>query len=602
MKKIFLGIIVTFLIFSYIGVGAIDIEPMDNLLESEKYFNLFSENISIQLNLNGVSYGHELLWKANTTGTNYEESAVAYLEGVAYIGSCSTHGAGHDKLFAVNTTNGEIIWSTYTGPGYVGPVIDGDVIYIGTTYHSSEDAYIYAINRDTGEIIWKKSIPGGVAESVQYDENKIYFSSSFDNTKIYALNKADGSINWTYDTGLNYCANKPMLEDNALYATHFHPNGELYKLNTTDGSEIWTKTLSAGSWDNSITSDNEGRIFLAIYYDNTMNAYDDNDGSLIWSYELHGGSLSFNAYHNEVIFIADTSGYVYALDSTDGTLLWENKIGDIIDISSPTLSGGLLFIGTRDSNEGAFFVLNETTGDILWKYSVGANVTAPPTIADGMMMCGTDKWYMYAFDFGLGSGNWTLHRYDRHNTAFSPYGLTTWQHIKTNCTTEEDVTTCIVTNYYDHVVTNITLNVPFKGYWYNESGELLKADSGYFNIEKLSSLSSMTIIISKIPLSLNVKIIRPDNSIYLNNKKILSFFVPLLIGKIDIEADVQLYPSLDIERVDFYIDGNYKETILTEPYRWTWNETVFFRHTIKVIAYTKSRAEANDEIKVLKFF
>ncbi len=602
MKKIFLGIIVTFLVFSYIGVGAINIEPIDNILESKSCFNLFSENILIQLNLNGVSYGHELLWKANTTGTNYEESAVAYLEGIAYIGSCSTHGAGHDKLFAVNTTNGKIIWSTYTGPGYVGPVIDGDVIYIGTCYHTPEDAYIYAINRGTGEIIWKVSIPGGVAESVHFDDKKIYFSSSFDDTKIYALNKEDGSINWTFDTGLKYCANKPMLKNNALYATHFYPNGKLYKLNTTDGSEIWSKTLSVGSWDNSITSDNEGRIFLAIYYDNTMNAYDDSDGSLIWSYELHGGSLSFNAYHNGVIFIADTSGYVYALDSKDGTLLWENKIGNIIDISSPTLSGGLLFIGTRDSNEGAFFVLNETTGDILWKYTIGANVTAPPTIADGMMMCGTDNWYMYAFDFGIGSGNWTLHRYDSYNTAYSPYGLTTWQHIKTNCTTEEDVTTCIVTNYYDHEVKNITLNLPFNGYWYNESGELLKADSDYFDINKISSLTSMTFIISKIPPSFEVKIIRPDNSIYLNNKKILSFFVPLLIGKIDIEADVQLYPSSDIERVDFYVDGNYKETILSEPYRWTWNEIVFFRHSIKVIAYARSGLDTNDEIKVWKFF
>ena len=123
---------------------------------------------------------------------------------------------------------------------------------------------------------------------------------------------------------------------------------------------IWAVMLSDFSWDNSITADGKGTIFLALYGDNTINAYDESTGSLIWSYKLHASSLSFNAYHNNVVFISDTRGYVYALDSTFGTLLWEKKIGNTIDISSPSISNGLLFIGTRDFEEGAFFVLNET--------------------------------------------------------------------------------------------------------------------------------------------------------------------------------------------------------------------------------------------------
>jgi outer membrane protein assembly factor BamB len=92
---------------------------------------LISENVAVESIL--WVWTHELLWKANTTGTNYEESAVTYTDGIAYIGSCSTHGAGHDKIFAVDTDTGEILWSNDTGPGYVGPVIDGDVVYIGSS-------------------------------------------------------------------------------------------------------------------------------------------------------------------------------------------------------------------------------------------------------------------------------------------------------------------------------------------------------------------------------------------------------------------------------------------------------------------------------------
>ena len=603
MKKKLIGLIVFMMVFSPFVVGATNVKIVDSIRSSNTIIDTNSKSVLIELDITGIAYGQELLWKANTTGTNYEESAVTYLDGVAYIGSCSTHGDGHDMLFAVDVISGEILWSYPTGPGYVGPVIDGDVVYIGTDFHTSAPADVYAINRHNGELIWNRTIPGGVAESIQYDDIKIYFCSSEEYTTIYALNKIDGSINWTYDIDLYYSANKPMLKDNAFYAAYFSPGGKLYKLNATDGSEIWTTILSAGPWDNSITSDGEGRIFLAIYYDSTMNAYSEIDGSLLWSYLLHARPLSFNAYHNGMVFIADTAGYVYALNSTTGTLIWENKIGNTIDISSPTLSGGLLFIGTRDFDEGAFFTLDEETGDIVWKYTIGSSVTAPPTIADGMMLCGSDDWHMYAFDFGVGSGDWKLHRYDNWNTAYSSDGLTIWQYVKADCTTDDNITTCTVTNYYDHDVTKVKLKVDFNAYWYDSSGELLKSESDNYVIDNLSSSSSMTFTIKKDPL-MDVKIIKPDKAIYIMNKEIIPFFTPLIIGRIDIEVNVIYNDQSEINRVEFYIDDELKETDISGPYSWMWDERtpLRFRHTIKVMAYDNTgNYSASDEINVWKF-
>ena len=453
-----------------------------------------SSKVLIELDLNGISYGQELLWKANTTGTNYEESAVVYFDDTAYISSCSTHGDGHDKLFAVDTTNGTILWSTFIGPGYVGPVIDHDKIYIGTDSHGYDptNEYIFCINRSDGTVLWSRKIYGGIAESIQYDEDKIYFTSNI----IYALDKDDGAINWTYSLD-EYSVTKPILKDHAFFTAT--SGGMMYKINVEDGSRIWSVALPDFSWDNSITADGKGHIFIAVYNDKSINAYDEDTGDLLWRYQLYGRSLSFNAYHNNVIFISDTSGYVYALNSSSGALLWEKKIGYTIDISSPTISGGLLFIGTRDFEEGAFFALNETNGDILWKYTVEASVTAPPTIADGMMLCGTDGWNMYAFDFGIGNGDWLLHRYDSYNTAFSATGLTEWQFVSASCTTvNDDITACSVENTYDHTVTNVKLELPegINANWYTINGDLLQSESNSYKIENLSSLSILTFIIT----------------------------------------------------------------------------------------------------------
>jgi len=476
-----------------------------------------SSNTTVDLVLDDVVLGHELLWRASTTGTNYEESAVAYVDGVAYIGSCSTHGEGYNMLFAVNTSDGEILWSKFTGPGYVGPVIDDDVIYIGTSAHGWDpgNQYMIAYNRNNGEELWRTKIYGGIAESVQYDNNHIYFAAGFDGS-IYSLNKNDGSINWTFDTGLDVCANKPMLKDNSLYVALWKSSnfgGKLYKINSGNGEIIWEVTFSNGHgpWDNSITADNDGRIFLACYYGRIIYCFDEFDGSLIWEYDLHAGSLSFNAYHDGVVFISDTLGFVYALDAESGELIWENHVAGTFDISSPTVSGGLIFIGSRDFEDSAFLVLDELSGEVLWKYDLDFSVTAPPSIADGMMFCGTDGWYMYCFDFGVGDDDWLLHRYDSLNTAYSPGGLTDWQYVSAFCTGVDGVIVVNVSNFYDHSVFNVVLNLwdGFSGFWYDLSGNMVGSSSGSFMIDGLESGESRVFFVSEVPIAAPLKPVVP---------------------------------------------------------------------------------------------
>ncbi len=333
----------------------------------------------------------------------------------------------------------------------------------------------------------------------------MYFCSD----RVYALNKVDGSINWTYNIG-SLCVTKPLLKDNFYYTAN--SGGDMYKLNASDGSLIWRVPTSDFSWDNSITSDNDGRIFLAVYADSTINAYDEYDGSLIWDYDLHGRSLSFNAYHDGVVFISDTWGYVYALDAVSGDLIWENHVADTFDISSPTISGGLIFIGSRDHEDSAFFALDEKTGEVLWRYDLDFSVTAPPSIADGMMFCGTDGWYMYCFDFGVGDDDWLLHRYDSFNTAYSPGGLTEWQYVSAFSYVVDGIIMVNVSNFYDHSVFNIVLNLwdDVSGFWYDMGGNMVSSTSDHLVVDSLLSGESRVFFVSDEPIAAPLKPVVPS--------------------------------------------------------------------------------------------
>jgi hypothetical protein len=96
------------------------------------------------------------------------------------------------------------------------------------------------------------------------------------------------------------------------------------------------------------------------------------------------------------------------------------------------------------------------------------------------------------------------------------------------------------------------------------------------------------------------KISRPKRAIYIHNTKILPFLVPVIMG------DIQLwFGASDSESglncLELYIDNELKETFTSIPKSWTWSEHVFFRHTIKIIAYDNAGNTATKIKNVWKF-
>jgi hypothetical protein len=98
-----------------------------------------------------------------------------------------------------------------------------------------------------------------------------------------------------------------------------------------------------------------------------------------------------------------------------------------------------------------------------------------------------------------------------------------------------------------------------------------------------------------------VEIIKPANEIYFLNAELFPLSVPLIIGRIDINATATDLES-GIDRVEFYIDNQYKGNDTTEPYKWVWSEQAFFVYIIKVVAFDKAGNSNYKELKVWKFF
>jgi len=104
-----------------------------------------------------------------------------------------------------------------------------------------------------------------------------------------------------------------------------------------------------------------------------------------------------------------------------------------------------------------------------------------------------------------------------------------------------------------------------------------------------------------IPTQIQMKVTRPEKAVYIGDKKMMSFFTPVSIGKITIETSA-ISNTYEIEKVDFYIDNKLQSTDMTVPYSWTWSNIAFFKHTVKVIAYDIAGQNSTREFTMWKFF
>ncbi|MFO7677698.1 MAG: Ig-like domain-containing protein, partial [Thermoplasmatota archaeon] len=84
-----------------------------------------------------------------------------------------------------------------------------------------------------------------------------------------------------------------------------------------------------------------------------------------------------------------------------------------------------------------------------------------------------------------------------------------------------------------------------------------------------------------------VQITKPIRAIYIFNKEILPFNIPIIIQAITIEVNATDNES-GIDRVEFYINGELKSTEYSEPFSYDWRELRSGLHTIQVKAFDKA--------------
>jgi outer membrane protein assembly factor BamB len=143
--------------------------------------------------------------------------------------------------------------------------------------------------------------------------------------------------------------------------------------------------------------------------DNSLYALSQADGSLKWKFATRGPILSSPAVAGGLVYFGSLDGNIYAVETATGKERWHfatkgerrftapgihgamprtERMPDPFDVfmSSPTVAGGMVFVGSGDQN---VYALDAASGAVKWTFSTGDVVHASPAVANGVVYIGS---------------------------------------------------------------------------------------------------------------------------------------------------------------------------------------------------------------------
>ncbi len=279
-------------------------------------------------------------------------------------------------------TDNTILWTApVTGDTheFCSPVIVNGVVY----FVSDEQSIAFALDAATGDIIWQYDVVNHVDDAVTWYEEKVYVAAD----SAWCLDALTGEKIWAFKPSSYYKMNgTPSLGNGVAYFS-FAPNSsslEVHALDAENGEQIWFTEIPFYS-TGCLTL--HGNKLYVPTSSGKLYALDISDGAIIWenSDSPTGYWDSSPVVVDNVIYICGYDGVTRGIDCETGTTIWETGITPGVHYIAATPAygyGRLYFADQVDS----FHCLDALTGNPIW--SVPGVQHGSSGIADGIVFYG----------------------------------------------------------------------------------------------------------------------------------------------------------------------------------------------------------------------
>jgi len=310
----------------------------------------------------------------------------------------------NDKIF--NT----VAWKFKTG----GAVRSSAIVINDLVYFGSSDGYLYALNTNDGSLKWKFNCESSVTSSPAYSNGVIYILSEQQN--LFALQSSTGKLIWKknigedkpYDWAFDYYFSSPVIKGDTLLIAS--ADGKLLSLNKKDGKEFWQ--LTAKHFLRATPALLNGWIYIGDT-NGDMYAIDSRTGKQKWIFNTFGSMLnndtigfdrkaiiSSAVVEGDAVIFGSRDGFLYCVNRFDGQLKWKFDHHVSWVISSPSVINGHIITGTSDGH----FVqsVDTNTGKETWRTYGTAPLWSSPLVVGNHVYIGGNEGVLYCMDVATG--------------------------------------------------------------------------------------------------------------------------------------------------------------------------------------------------------
>jgi outer membrane protein assembly factor BamB len=212
---------------------------------------------------------------------------------------------------------------------------NGERVFIG-----SRGGTLWCFEVRTGKVVWRVRLGREIRSALTFHEGVLYFGAA--DGHFYSVDAEEGKVRWKYATKGEILSRPVITSDRVYFTTGDHT---LYAVDADTGEWRWHYSRPVP----------EG-----------------------FSIQGHAGPL----LHKGSLYVGFADGFLVALKSQDGALLWEKKLSEAprfgdVD-TTPVLAGGAILAG---SFAEGLFALDPEDGIIRWKIPA-SGASTPAVVGD----------------------------------------------------------------------------------------------------------------------------------------------------------------------------------------------------------------------------
>jgi outer membrane protein assembly factor BamB len=261
-----------------------------------------------------------ILWGPVAIDGTFWQSNAAYEGGRVFVLNDTA------KLRAFDATNGAELWQTLVGGSFAGsaPTARGGRVYISNASFSLSNGTVAALDAGSGQILWSATVTGGDNSSPAVTDTGVYVS--YGCNQVYDFNPVTGAQIWHHQT--SPCSGDggftPVLFGGKLYARDLSLSNLV--LDSLTGSVLGSFATTSSSLGVRSPAFHGTRGFFVV--DGGLVAKDVTTLAPVWTFPVNNAQvLTAPIVVNGVVYVLASSGMLYGLAESDGSMVWSIDTG-----------------------------------------------------------------------------------------------------------------------------------------------------------------------------------------------------------------------------------------------------------------------------------